>query len=90
MWKHDWKGKRRWIFRREKRRKNDHTSEIRQNVLAPIWKENAVDATDKNGNEDSNISETVGGSGNTKQEGENVFGISHKQLAPATFELPEN
>ena len=49
-------------------------------------KENAVDDNRQNENEDSNI----GGSGDTIQEGETVFGASHQQLAPAFFKMLEN
>ena len=49
-------------------------------------KENAVDDNRKNENEDSNI----GGSGDSIQEGETVFGTSRQQLVPATLKLLEN
>ena len=49
-------------------------------------KENAIDDNRQNENKDSNI----GGSSDTIQEGETVFGASHQQLAPAFFKMLEN
>ena len=41
-------------------------------------------------NEDSNIAATVGGIGDTIQEGGTVFGNFRQHLAPASFKSPEN
>ena len=49
-------------------------------------KENAIDDNRQNENEDSNI----GGSSDTIQESETVFGASHQQLSPAFFKRLEN
>ena len=49
-------------------------------------KENAVDDNRQNENEDSSI----GGSGDTIQGGETVFGTSRQQLVPATLKILEN
>ena len=56
--------------------------------FAKIWKERVVAKTDnrQNENEDSNI----GGSSNTIQEGEIVFGASRQQLVPGTLKMLEN
>ena len=72
--------------------KSTTPAKIGKIFFAKIWKENAVDGTDnrQNENEDSNISATIGGSGDTIQEGETVFGGSHQQLAPAFFKMLEN
>ena len=68
------------------------TAKLGGTFFAKIWKERVVAKTDnrQNENEDSNISATIGGSGDTIQEGETVFGASRQQLAPATFKMLEN
>ena len=55
-----------------------------------IWKENAVDETDNNENEDPNVSANVGGSCDTTQERENGYRTLRQQLAPVTFKMVEN
>ena len=57
---------------------------------AKIWKENAVDETNKCEHAQSKISLTAGGSDDTVQIGKTVFGIWHQQLAPETFENLEH
>ena len=61
-----------------------------ENVFTRIWEECAIDEADKKENEDSNVAATVGGSGDTKQEGGIVFGTLRQQLVAATVKLVEN
>ena len=69
--------------------KSTTPAKLGKDFFAKIWKENAVKATDRNQNEDSDIAATVGGNGDTIKEVETSFGIS-RQLAPATFKMVEN
>ena len=75
-----------------KAKKSTTPAKLGKNFFAKIWKERVVAKTDnrQHENEDSNISATVGGSGNTIQEGEIVFGASRQQLVPATLKMLEN
>ena len=61
-----------------------------ENFFSKNGKENAVDETDKNENEDVNISATVGGSADTIHQCGSCFGTSRQQLAPVTFSVVEN
>ena len=65
-------------------------AEIGGNFVTKIWKENAINETDKQENEDSNVATTVGGSDDTIQEGGTFFGTLRQHLAPAIFKKPEN
>ena len=63
---------------------------LAENFFARIWKENAIGETDKKENADSNVPATVGGSGDTIQEGGIVFGTLRQHLAPPTLKKAEN